>query len=646
MKNKIMFLIGMLLTLVGNIHADNLSVADIQLSAGEEKQIAINLTNPNNQYVAFQFDLVLPDGVSISKDNKGLFMVSLNEGRRSDQSPQPTVSKIGESNTYRILSYSGTNSAFIGTEGALVYATLKADESLSYGNHTATINKIKFTESNGTKHNLSDASFTISTPEPFIEVKVKDASRLYGDPNPDFEYTVTGGTFEGKPNLSCIATPNSTVGQYEIVVSRGTITYENIIFVNGTLSVEKAPLTIKADNKQMTQGDPLPEFTASYNGFKNGETASVLTKKPEFQCSASSVSGPGTYDITPINAKAQNYDITYKKGTLTIASKPEPITQDRLIVDNVTMETGSEKQIPLLLTNKNHQYVAFQLDLNLPEGIKLTEANKYLYYNKNTRLRDHNIVISQLPSGAYRLLVYSGSNATFAYNNGIILSLKLQAEEYLNIGTFQAEITNQKFTTADGTKYSFEDTSFDITLTDDFVYITLDNDWQMFCCDKDLSNYTPGLNAYIASGRDLTQGQVIMTEIRDIPAGTGILLAGEAGKTYQVRIKEAEYTYSNFLKGVLEETTITTGYILDGVKFKPVSGSATIASRSAYLNLRQTAQELEVILEDNLYTNISTLEDQESNVDSHWYTLQGTRLSERPSHSGIYINNGRKVYVK
>ena len=643
-----MFLIGMLLTFVGNIHADNLSVADIQLSAGEEKQIAINLTNPNNQYVAFQFDLVLPEGVSISKDNKGLFMVILNEERRSDQSPQPTVSKIGESNTYRILSYSGTNSAFMGTEGALVYVTLKAEESLSHGNHTATINKIKFTESNGTKHTLSDVSFTISypTPKPPIEVKAKNASRLYGDANPTFEYTVTGGTLEGEPELSCIATPNSTVGQYEIVVSRGTITYENIIFVNGILSVEKAPLTIKADNKQMTQGDPLPEFTASYNGFKNGETASVLTKKPEFQCSASSVSGPGIYDITPTNAKAQNYDITYKKGTLTIAPKPEPVTEDRLIVDNVTMETGSEKQIPILLTNKNHQYVAFQLDLNLPEGIKLTEANKYLDSNNRTRLRDHNIEISQLTSGAYRLLVYSGSNATFVYNNGIILTLSLQVDEYLNIGTFQAGITNQKFTTADGTKYSFEDTSFDITLTDKFVYITLENDWQMFCCDKDLSNYTTGLNAYIASGRDLTQGQVIMTQISDIPARTGILLVGEAGKTYQVRIKEAEYIYSNFLKGVLDETTITTGYLLDDGKFKPVNGSATIPARSAYLNLSQTAQELDVILENNLYTNISTLEGQDSNVDSLWFTLQGTCLSERPSHPGIYIQNGKKVYVK
>jgi hypothetical protein len=29
-----------------------------------------------------------------------------------------------------------------------------------------------------------------------------------------------------------------------------------------------------------------------------------------------------------------------------------------------------------------------------------------------------------------------------------------------------------------------------------------------------------------------------------------------------------------------------------------------------------------------------------------WYTLNGMKLSSKPTMSGLYINNGRKVYVK
>ena len=100
MKNKRLFILSMLLMIVGNILADNISVNDITLSAGEEKQITINLTNTENNYVAFQFDLVLPAGVTVAKDNKGRFVASITEERNIDNTL--TVGDVG-SNTFRFL---------------------------------------------------------------------------------------------------------------------------------------------------------------------------------------------------------------------------------------------------------------------------------------------------------------------------------------------------------------------------------------------------------------------------------------------------------------------------------------------------------------------------------------------------------------
>lgn len=34
------------------------------------------------------------------------------------------------------------------------------------------------------------------------------------------------------------------------------------------------------------------------------------------------------------------------------------------------------------------------------------------------------------------------------------------------------------------------------------------------------------------------------------------------------------------------------------------------------------------------------------NANSGWYTLDGCRLNGKPTTSGVYVNNGRKVVIK
>ncbi len=84
------------------------------------------------------------------------------------------------------------------------------------------------------------------------------------------------------------------------------------------VTVNKAPLVITAKSYTIAQGAALPIFEATYSGFKNGETESVLTTPPTFSCSATSDSAPGSYSIIPSGATATNYAITYVNGTLTI----------------------------------------------------------------------------------------------------------------------------------------------------------------------------------------------------------------------------------------------------------------------------------------------------------------------------------------
>src|SRR2546428_7014849 len=48
--------------------------------------------------------------------------------------------------------------------------------------------------------------------------------------------------------------------------------YDFPTFVTGELTITKATLTATADNKSREYGDANPTFTATFSGFKNGET--------------------------------------------------------------------------------------------------------------------------------------------------------------------------------------------------------------------------------------------------------------------------------------------------------------------------------------------------------------------------------------
>lgn len=142
----------------------------------------------------------------------------------------------------------------------------------------------------------------------------------YGDAMPEFGFTSEGMDVTGVPEITCEATTTSPVGTYPIVIGRGSVTNNNDTYVNGVLTIEKAPLTITAKDYTRYVGDENPVFEAEYAGFKNDDTNEVLSVQPTFTCEANSESEEGEYPIVVSGAEAQNYEITYVNGKLTINS--------------------------------------------------------------------------------------------------------------------------------------------------------------------------------------------------------------------------------------------------------------------------------------------------------------------------------------
>jgi hypothetical protein len=106
------------------------------------------------------------------------------------------------------------------------------------------------------------------------------------------------------------------------VAAGGTFVAGNYIitYSTGTLTVNKANLTITANNTTMGYGQTMPTLTYALNGFVNGENSSVVGGAPNLSTTASSP--PGTYPITITQGtlSAANYTFTFQNGTLTIQS--------------------------------------------------------------------------------------------------------------------------------------------------------------------------------------------------------------------------------------------------------------------------------------------------------------------------------------
>jgi len=100
-----------------------------------------------------------------------------------------------------------------------------------------------------------------------------------------------------------------------------SLNYQSVS-TNVLLGVSPAALTATANNASRAFAAANPAFTATYSGFVNGDTASVVSGFPSFTTTASNASAVGTtYPIVPSLGSliASNYAISnFVNGTLTI----------------------------------------------------------------------------------------------------------------------------------------------------------------------------------------------------------------------------------------------------------------------------------------------------------------------------------------
>lgn len=164
-----------------------------------------------------------------------------------------------------------------------------------------------------------------------LTVTANNQSKTYGQ---TFNFTglefITAGLKNGETignvNLAsagAVNTANVAGSAYAITASNatgGTFDANNyaINYVNGSLTVNRAPLTVAANNATKIQGSPNPAFSSTITGFVNGETSAVLMGALNHSTPAITSSPSGIYAITPFGVAADNYSISFVDGVLTV----------------------------------------------------------------------------------------------------------------------------------------------------------------------------------------------------------------------------------------------------------------------------------------------------------------------------------------
>lgn len=187
--------------------------------------------------------------------------------------------------------------------------------------------------------------------------------------------------------------------------------------------------------------------------------------------------------------------------------------------------------------------------------------------------------------------------------------------------------------------------------------ITLNKEWTTLTSayNLDFSN-VDGLTAY-AANYDETKDAVALTQVNKAPAHKGLILKGEAGKTYTLPIlKSNEFglelvTYNQLVDCVdaIWSTGRDKDYFLHDGKFVKSANDGWALPGKSYLFIsggrRGNASDSPLrVYVDNTATAINGITNNPVVKDDAYYNLQGVKV-QRPQH-GVFIHNGKKVVLK
>ena len=321
-------------TVIPNFDLTMANLSHIRGSSDRRFDLTIDLSN-RYDITGMQFDIQLPDGVTIAKDNNGEYDIWPDDLRKS-RNHTATASLIS-GNTYRILVSSATANSLKGHSGTVLHIMIEIPISHVSGNKQVKYSNIILSEPDETRHTLPTMYSTIS-----YYYKEGDAN---ADVNVDVaDYVITG----------------------------------NYILQNGPENFWYDAANV--DHNSTIDVNDLTGITNIALGRREG----------------------GILQMPAMQAPEDNQDI-------------------ELTANPLVIQAGQTKTMNLSLEGLR-SFAGFQMDVQLPKGIKLTGAS---LADGNS---DLSMATAELPDGSIRLLASSFSLKSLSVSKSAFLKLTLTAE--------------------------------------------------------------------------------------------------------------------------------------------------------------------------------------------------------------------------
>ena len=353
--------------------------------------------------------------------------------------------------------------------------------------------------------------------------------------------------------------------------------------------------------------------------------------------------------------------------SLTIPSSVQYIYQNAFNGCSALEEINAQPTTPPFIYNNT--FPNYTVPVNVPSGCKgayqtadnwsnfTTINDGNVYYTLSITADDHGTVTyseTNVSGKTETFNVIEGANVTLTFtpaSNYALTTLTVDGVDKLaDVSDGSLTISNVTANTTVIAAFSYAGDVATVTITDAGV--------ATFCSDKDLDfSEVPGLRAYTGAGFNTSTGNLVLLEVTDVPAGTGLLVKGAAG-SYEIPSKASASIYANLLVGVTSATALSqtdggyTNYILgkksDVVGFYKVDDAGgDLPAGKAYLRIPTPTAGARMTIALDFSGDTTGIDEigTDSTQREAWFDLQGRRMEAAPVKAGLYIRNGKKFIV-
>jgi gliding motility-associated-like protein len=300
-------------TIAGVTLTPNTAGSAATTSAGVAYTVTPSLPTGANGFIAANYNITyVPFEGSVSK--KALTATADNK------------SKIyGATNPAFTITYDG----FVNNDDAAVL-TLAPVASTS-ATATSNVGTYDIAISNGTAANytLTAVKGTLTINKATLTVTAENKSRIYGASNPTLTYTYAGfvndqtaSSLSTAPTASTTAKNTSKVGDYDITLSGAADNNYEFVYNKGILTVNKATLTVTAQNNERCFAANDPALSYIVLGFANGEDTTVFSSQIKMKTNTSASTAAGDYKTIAYDAAAENYTFEFIDGVFIVRPLP------------------------------------------------------------------------------------------------------------------------------------------------------------------------------------------------------------------------------------------------------------------------------------------------------------------------------------